>query len=172
MISLSSYLPVFNWENFLTHISEFVRVDEHLRMKQMSLETVTPENTGWTFLAGKEVTEHKRILNNMRCFLHYHAREIWGSDAIMFSKTEYDTIKTLEDNPYKLYEDMPGYDSVSNDDQFWFLMRAIHDKKAPNIFYKVLIELIYKTIDGRFLSGLQKDEITQNILSTAVFTLP
>ena len=163
---------VINWDDLFTHISEFVRLDEHLRIKVLSLEDISPESRGWTFQAGVEITDHKRSINNMRCFLHYHAREIWGDNCVMFTKKEYEKIKMLEDNRYRLYEEMPEFNSVTSNDQFWFLMRAIHDQKSTNELYEFLVELVYKHIDGRFLGGLEKNEITKNVLQKVEFSLP
>ena len=170
MLKLST--NIFDWDDVFTHISEFVRIDEHLRLKQVSLETISPECHGWTYLAGCEVTEHKRILNNMRCFLLYHAKEIWGYSAAMFSKTEYEKIKNFEDLHYTLYEGMPEFNAISNGDQFWFLMVAIDDKEATNKFFRFMVEKFYNTNEGHFISGMHKNEITQNILSKCHFSLP
>jgi hypothetical protein len=80
----------------------------------------------------------------MRCFLIYHAREIWGEDATMFSKGEYEKIKAYEDNLYTLYKDAPEFNAVSNGGQFWFLMQAIDDKDGT-------IELLLRK---KFLSAI------------------
>ena len=164
-------LDIFNWDDVCTHISEFVRIDEHLRLKQMALDTISPELIHWTYLAGLQVTEHKRILINMRCFLIYHAREIWGEDATMFSKGEYEKIKAHEDNLYTLYKDAPEFNAVSNGGQFWFLMQAIDDKEGTIELFKRLVDKFYRTEDGHYISGIEKKNLINNIVSKCVFTL-
>lgn len=164
-------LNIFNWDDVCTHISEFVRIDEHLRLKQLALESISPELLHWTFLAGLEVSEHKRILNNMRCFLIHHAREIWGEDATMFSQTEYEKIKCHRENSYTLYRDAPEFNAVSNGGQFWFLMQAIDDKEGTIEVFKFLVDKFYKTEDGLFLSGIEKKNLINSIISKCVFTL-
>jgi hypothetical protein len=170
MNSLTAIGP-FNLDNLFEHISEFVRIDEHLRIKMLCLDNITPESPGWTYLAGKEITEHKRIINSVRCFLQYQARENWGQDIHMVSSPEYKRIKTHKDNNYEIYN-LPAYDSISNDDQFWFLMTALNDKEATYAFYKTLIGKVYKTTNGKFISGIQKDQIISHILNKCVFSLP
>ena len=169
MIKLTTEL--FPLESLYDHISEFVRIDEHLRMKHLGLETVTPECAGWTFVAGQEVNEHKRIIRNIRCFLHYHAKEYFGEDAKMFSKNEYENVKNQKDSNYTIYENLPGYHSISDDEQFWFFMRALNDKETTMDFYKKLLEHIYQSSHGQFINGIEKSDIVKNLLSKCVFSL-
>lgn len=163
---------ILNLNNMFEHISEFVRIDEHLRLKLKSLESVTPESIGWTYQAGIEVEDHKDMINCIRCFLHFQARERWGESAHMFSTTEYQTIKQHKTTTYAFYKDMPGYCSVTTDVQLGFLMGAIKDKDATMDFYKALLSIIYKNEDGRFFTGMEKNQIISNILSKCVFELP
>lgn len=171
MIKLSTEL--FPLESLYEHISEFVRIDEHLRMKYLFLENVTPESTGWTFVAGQEINEHKRIVKNIRCFLHYHAKEFFGEDGKMFSKNEYENIKNQKDANYRLYENLKGYDLISNEDQFWFFIRALNDKESTIDFYKTLLENIFKSThgDGDYINGTDRMDIIKNLLSKCVFSL-
>ena len=171
MLKMKLSLDIFNWDDVCTHISEFVRIDEHLRLKQMALDTISPELIHWTYLAGLQITEHKRILINMRCFLIYHAREIWGEDATMFSKGEYEKIKAHEDNLYTLYKDAPEFNAVSNGGQFWFLMQAIDDKEGTIELFKRLVDKFYRTEDGYYISGIEKKNLINNIQWLDVFSL-
>jgi hypothetical protein len=164
-------IEIFNWDVLFTHIMEFVCLDENFRLKLLGLDKITTESTGWTYLGGQQVSEHKRILINMRCFLHYHARIIWGNDVIMFSEDEYEKIKSHEDNHYSCFETLPGFDLVSNGDQFWFLMQAIDDKEATNNFFKFMVEKFYKLEDGTHVSGIHKTNIVQNVIEKCTFTL-
>jgi hypothetical protein len=67
---------------------------------------------------------------------------------------------------------MPEFNAISNGDQFWFLMVAIDDKEATNKFFRFMVEKFYNTNEGHFISGMHKNEITQNILSKCHFSLP
>ena len=169
MMKLST--DTFDWSMLFTHIAEFVRVDEHLRLKTLALDKITPESPGWTYLAGIQVTEHKRLLINMRCFLLYQAKEVWGNASTMFSPVEYQTIKNHQDILYQIYKTMPGYDVVTNGDQFWFLMQALDDKEATTMFFRFLVEKCYPKENGRFISGIKRVEIVDHIISNCTFTL-
>ena len=161
---------VFKFESLYDHISEFVRIDEHLRMKQMHLESITPESRGWTYISGQEINKHKRIVKNIRCFLHYHAREFYGMDAKILSQNEYLNLKTQKETNYQIYQNLTDFDSICNDDQFWFFMRALSDTDATVEFYKILLETIYQTKIE--VNGIEKKELIQNLLKKCVFTLP
>ena len=164
---------LFPLDSLYEHISEFVRIDEHLRMKQLFLETITPESFGWTFVAGQEINEHKKLIKNIRCFLHYHAKELFGEDVKMFSKKEYEKIKLQKDVNYNLYETLEGYDLISNENQFWFFIRALNDKENTMNFYQSLLENIFKSTQnvGEFISAADRIIILKNFLSKCVFSL-
>jgi hypothetical protein len=53
----SSAMDRLNWNYILTHPSEFVRLDEHLRLKQIELDGFHSRMVGWTKL------QHKNIWN-------------------------------------------------------------------------------------------------------------
>ena len=66
-------ISMVNWANIYQHPSELVRLDEILKLKQNHLKSQTCTNPGWTLPAANEITESKRMVNNMRCFLHQQA---------------------------------------------------------------------------------------------------
>lgn len=165
---------LFPLDSLYEHISEFVRIDEHLRMKYLFLETVTPESVGWTYVAGQEINEHKKIIKNIRCFLHYHAKELFGEDVQMFSKKEYEKIKSQKDVNYRLYETLTGFDQISNEDQFFFFLRASDDKETTMDFYQSLLENIFKfcqKVEGECINGTDRINMMKNFLTKCVFSL-
>ena len=121
---------LFNLDLLYTHISEFVRIDEHLRLKSIHLDAITPETKGWTYPAGREISEHKTLINCIRCFLQYQSRQIWGQKVGMFSPEEYQTIKNFKVHDYKIYQDLPAYNTINNEDQLAFLY-LLHMTKMP-----------------------------------------
>lgn len=131
---------LFAWENLYDHPSEFIRIDEVLRQKQLSLSLIQPTNTGWTSTAGLEILEHRKILNRMRCYLNFQ-----GSTAFlckMLSEREIENLK--KSTPEQTIAIDEDENRIKSDDELWFLMHANTDKRNTLAFYRVLIE---KTID-------------------------
>ena len=161
---------LFNLDLMYTHISEFVRIDEHLRLKSIHLDAITPETKGWTYPAGIEISEHKTLINCIRCFLQYQSRQIWGQKVGMFSPDEYQTIKNFKVHDYKIYQDLPAYNTINNEDQLAFFVLAAHDKNATMELYKTLLGKLFPEGDDTYV-GMSKNEIIQSILSKCVFQL-
>ena len=132
---------LFNWENLYDHPSEFVRLDEVLREKQLSLTNIPSTRTGWTTIAGAEIEEHRKILNRMRCYLNYQ-----GCTAFLckiLSDKEIESLRSFKQTPIdeSLFKNKT---MIKSDDELWFLMHANTDKKNTIAFYRLLIE---KTLD-------------------------
>ena len=129
---------LFAWENLYDHPSEFIRIDEVLRQKQLSLSLIQPTNTGWTSTGGLEILEHIKILNRMRCYLNFQGSATFLCK--MLSEREIENLK--KSTPEQTIDE--DENRIKSDDELWFLMHAKTDKNNTIAFYRVLIE---KTID-------------------------
>ena len=161
----------FDLENIFAHISTFCRIDEHCRLKMIHLNNITPNtSSGWTCLAGKEVTEHRTIINCIRSFLHYQCRKHFGENCKPISFTEYQQIKGYKEHYFHDYQYLPEYNNISNDDQLGFLLIATQDKNSTINFYKDLFVRIYR--DDTSFRGISKERMIEMIMKNCVFELP
>ena len=135
----------FNWQNLLSHPSEFIRVDEVLRCKQIELEQFTENIQGWTEVAAQEILEHKRLLYRIRCYLHISASSFFNCRIMSMESLE----NLKQSNNFanipdflKSHEDSFSILTSSTPDQFWLIMSTAFDRQNTLKFYKKTISSI------------------------------
>jgi hypothetical protein len=132
----------FNWTNILSHPSEFTRVDEALRVKQLELNQFTDTIPGWTIVAAQENLEHKRLIYRMRCYLNIAGTKLFGHSILSFQ--EYQNLRASNnfetgDDYVKRPEDNLACLTSSTQNQFWLIMSTSFDRLNTIKFYKKMI---------------------------------
>ena len=79
-----------NWCQIIAHPSEFVRIDEQLRLKYLELSNFVTSTNGWTKMAAQEVLMHKRLIANIRAYLHTTGANLFRTK--LFSNAEYEKL--------------------------------------------------------------------------------
>ena len=140
LYDLKLKIDQFNWKNLLHHPSEFIRIDEMLRLKQTELCKFNRATFGWTFVAAQENLEHQRLIYRMRCYLSITGTNMFR--APILSLGEYANLKrsfpetedflTSNDKKFALL-------TGSNSDEFWLVLSTACDRRNTIEFYKKLI---------------------------------
>ena len=135
----------FNWANILSHPSEFVRIDEVLRQKQIELNRFTDTIPGWSEVAAQANLDHKRLIYRMRCYLNISGGSWFGSQILSWE--EYKNLKASNnwetgDDYCTCEEDKLAVLTASTADQFWLIMSTAFDKQNTINFYKKMASAI------------------------------
>ena len=132
----------FNWANILAHPSEFIRIDESLRIKQIELNQFNDIMPGWTLVAAQENLDHKRLIYRMRCYLHIAGINYFGHS--MLSHEEYQNLKTS--NSFETGNEFIRCSSEnlailtrSTSTKFWLIMSTSFDRQNTVNFFKRMV---------------------------------
>jgi hypothetical protein len=151
MASRTSQLNIdhVSWMNLLTHPSEFVRLDELLRWKQLELKEFNERTRGWNKVAAQEILNHQRMLYSMRCYLVINGCHIFNTSVM--STNEYANLK----NSFKEKENLisPTENNCASltsptQDEFWLILSTTNDRKNTETFYKKIIQNILCGMGG------------------------
>jgi hypothetical protein len=157
-----------NWKNLLNYPSEFIRIDEQLRLKQLELNGFDENTLGWTKVSGQCNLEHKRLIYSMRCYLHINGCHHFNTPIM--SRTEYLELKASfreKDNYTNPSENNLAPITSVTQDEFLLIVSTSSDKGSTEKFYIRLIE----TILGKNISQAEKDNIIPIIMKNCVFTV-
>jgi len=160
----------FNWSNILSHPSEFIRIDETLRLKQIELNQFTDTIPGWTLVAAQENLDHKRLIYRMRCYLHIAGINYFGHS--MLSHEEYQNLK--ESNSFetgnefiKCPEDNLAILTRSTPTKFWLIMSTSFDRQNTiNFFKKMIFEIL-----GEHYTKEEKEIMSQIVIKKCDFII-
>jgi hypothetical protein len=136
----------FNWSNILSHPSEFIRIDETLRLKQIELNQFTDTIPGWTLVAAQENLDHKRLIYRMRVYLHIAGTNLFGHPIL--SREEFHNLKRSNNfetgiEYIKSPEDNLEILTSSTPTKFWLIMSTSFDRlNTINFFKKMIFEIL------------------------------
>jgi hypothetical protein len=135
----------FNWDNILSHPSEFVRIDEVLRQKQIELNRFTDKIPGWSLVSAQANLDHKRLIYRMRCYLNIAGGSWFGSQIL--SLEEYKNLKSSNnwetgDDYVTCEEENLEVLTSSTAVQFWLIMSTAFDKQNTINFFKKMTSAI------------------------------
>lgn len=150
-------MDLINWQNLLTHPSEFIRIDEQLRLKQISLANFNDRIEGWNKVAGQENLEHQRMIYSMRCYLSMTGTNLFGVQ--MLSRGEYQALKrSFVDRENILTETDQDYANlnVMSQNEYWLILNQAMDRCNTERFYRKLLRTI---IDSLVLDIQSQDEM-------------
>lgn len=119
-----------DWKNLSSHPSEFVRIDERLRLKEVNLMRYGHHSI--SEIASEEISKHLRMIKNMRNLLFVHARQYFGLELspIAIEKSEINNLNINEKN-----------ETIKVDNYFImeFIIRETADRLNTEKFYKKLL---------------------------------
>jgi hypothetical protein len=160
-----------NWNYILTHPSEIVRLDEHLRLKQIELDGFNRRITGWTKVAAQEHLEHQRLIYSLRCYLAITCKNLF--DISMLSRHEYDSLKNsfFDRDNYLTENDrqQETLNHLSYNEYYLILLTASDRNKTERIYRKLLGKLMDELTycDESF----KKEDLIETIIKRCFFTL-
>lgn len=162
---------LIKWSNLLTHPSEFTRIDEQLRLKQIELASFSDAVEGWTKIAAQENLEHQRLIYSMRCYLSITCQNIFG--ASMLSKNEFQSLK----NSYIDRENIlkPGDQDYATLNrlsyyEYWLILNMTSDKHNTEQLYRKILGKIIESIDSTVLYSVKQNMI-DTIIQKCFFTV-
>ena len=150
-----------NWEKIYSYSSEMVRLDEVLKLKQAHLTTLNCTNAGWTIAAANEISENKRMVNNMRCFIQQQGRQVFPPKALKLPHSDHQALKNFSAKTINL----DG--KVKDNTQLWYLIAASTDKRITEDFYRHLLEQMIDWSQNIWESDPQKN--IEMIISKVTF---
>ena len=162
---------VINWRNLLTHPSEFTRIDEQLRLKQLDLAKFNERMEGWTKIAAQENLEHQRLVYSMRCYLSITCNKLFG--VSMLSTGEYTSLKeSFVDTENILSETDPRYVTLNEitHNEYWLLLHLASDRYQTEQLYRKVIGKIIESIDPTLDWNVRRQMI-DTIVKKCFFTV-
>ena len=160
-----------NWDHMLTHPSELVRLDEHLRLKQIELDAFHSRLEGWTKIAAQEKLEHQRLLYSMRSYLSITCTNRF--DMPMLSQTEYESLKnSFTDRENYLSADDQQYQKLDHTtyQEYYLILRMRSDRKNTERIYRKLLGLLLDELDACD-DFFKKETMIDTILKRCFFTV-
>lgn len=164
-----------SWKNIFDYPSEFVRIDEHLRMKQLQLDTFDESTFGWSKMSGQEVLEHKRLVYSMRCYVQIQGCYIFQTALI--SKKDFECLKESfrEREDYIKTEDSDflTLTQLENEKLNVLLSTAADRIASENFFRKFIDQVVTRdaTLKGHQLELEYKKRIVDTIMTKCRFAL-
>ena len=140
-----------------------VRLDEVLKLKQSHLATLICTNPGWTIAAANEISENKRMVNNMRCFIQQQGRQVFPPRALKLPYTDLQALKNFSAKTINL----DG--RVKDNTQLWYLIWASTDKRNTEEFYSHLLGQMVDWSQNTWESDPQKN--IDMIISKVTFSV-
>jgi len=160
----------FNWSNILSHPSEFTRIDECLRLKQLELNQFSNTIPGWSLVAAQENLDHKRLLYRMRCYLHIAGTNYFGCSIL--SREEHQNLR--ESNSFDTGEEFISSPeenlavlTSSTPSKFWLIMSTSFDRlNTINFFKKIIVEVF-----GKHYSQEEKELLAEIVINRCDFMI-
>jgi hypothetical protein len=154
-----------NWRWLLHHPSEIVRLDEQLRLKELSLLEFS-EDIGVHFdHVFKEVKNHLKLIHNFRCYLYIEATKYF--QTCMFSNDEFRLLKERQPSEYCNENKQVNFSNLSENQMTLFLKVACDRKNTENIFKKLIFLFLSKIMNQSDFS--EKSAVANVIMSRCCF---
>ncbi len=148
-----------------------VRLDEHLRLKQIELDQFNSRMEGWTKIAAQEHLEHQRLLYSMRCYLSITCTNIFGTSLL--SQKEFEALKnSFFDRDNYLTENDKHYQTLDNTayNEYYLILRLASDKKNTERIYRKLLGKILEEL-GDYEDIFKKETMIDTIMTRCLFTV-
>ena len=157
------------WKNLVQHQSQFIRLDEQIRMKQFDLSAYNYAVEGWTKVAAQEILEHQRILYKMRCYIHINCCNIFGQP--MMSKNEFENMKlSFRDTDNFLSENEEDETFNLTPSEISLLYEICKDKtNSVNFFKKLLSVLLDFFHDLTMITPKERNQMIEIIFKRCNF---
>lgn len=160
-----------NWSYILTHPSELIRLDEHLRLKQIELDEFHSRIEGWTRIAAQEHLEHQRLLYSMRCYLSITCTNRFGT--LMLSRGEYEALKnSFFDRDNLLSENDKQYETLNylSHNEYYLILKMASDRTNTERIYRKLLGKLLDEMD-ECDDQFKKDTMIDTIIKRCLFTV-
>jgi hypothetical protein len=160
-----------NWNYILTHPSEFVRLDEHLRLKQIELDEFHSRIEGWTRIAAQEHLDHQRMIYSMRCYLSITCTNRFG--MLMLSQREFESLKnSFFDRDNYLSADDKQYETLNHltYNEYYLILRMASDRKNTERIYRKLLGQLLDEMD-ECEEPFTKEAMIDTIINKCLFTI-
>ena len=150
----------------MNHPSEFVRVDEKLRMKQLELGDFNEQTPGYNLVAAQTHLEHQRLIYSMRCYLAIAGMNFFNVPIV--SAHEFQNLKNSYVDRDNFVTESDNFIELSNtEDEFWLIMQTTTDKNnSEKFFKKIMSEFLscYPLLDD-------KEKMMDTVINCCRFTL-
>jgi|SanBayMetagenome_1026888.scaffolds.fasta_scaffold26957_1 hypothetical protein len=157
----------FNWRNLLTHPSEFVRVDEQLRLKQLELNDFNELTPGYNLVAAQTHLEHQRLLYSMRCYLSISGMNFFNIPIV--SANEFQSLKNSFVDRENYLTELNDFIEISkNEDEFWLIMQTSTDKINSEKFFK---KIMSEVLSNYYISKDEKEKVMDVVINKCHFTV-
>lgn len=164
-------LNTFNWGSLLSHPSEFIRIDEQLRIKQNELSTFNYDVEGWTKIAAQENLEHKRLVYSMRSYLYITCQNIFCVPIL--SRVEYDSLKSsFVDRENIITEKDQDYATLTSMSQanYLLILHLSSDRYNTERLYRKILGRIIDSMNTQ-LEYAMKEKMIDTIIKKCFFSL-
>jgi hypothetical protein len=161
-----------NWSYILTHPSEFVRLDEHLRLKQIELDGFHSRMVGWTKISAQENLEHRRMIYSMRCYLSITCTNRFG--VSMLSESEYESLKnSFNDRDNFISENEKKYETLNNlsYNEYYLILKMASDRQQTERIYRKLLGKLLDEFEEFDDDQFNKEAVTETIIKKCFFTI-
>lgn len=155
------------WDHLMSHPSEFIRVDEQLRLKQVSLAKFNEQTDGWTRLAAQENLDHQRMIQNMRCFLHIQGCQLFMTQ--LFSSAEYNSLKSsfVDRDNFVTENDQAESFNYLSQMEFNLIVSLTADRlQTEKYFKKIMSEVLNLN-----MVASEKEKVFHVLMTKCKFTL-
>ena len=156
-----------NWKECFVHPSEFVRIDQLVRLKQEELNLHFPRSHEGQDSLQKEVEQHKKLLYNIRNFIFMFSSELFGYEITTVVEKR-KMINSYVDRPNNVGSIKFCFNNVSYHD-FWIFVAARSDRQNSEIFFKYLIEAFMKNTYFRSPTFSLTNQLVEVICKTIDF---
>jgi hypothetical protein len=158
----------FNWKNLVNHPSEFVRLDERLRLKQLELGDFNEFISGYNPVAAQEHLEHQRLLFSMRCYLVITGYNLFRLPII--SEREQQSLKESFTDRENYIADLKNFIELSdNENEFWLIMQTTSDKSNTQKFFKRIMSEVLSFFQ---IDYDDREKMMKLIIERCRFTIP
>lgn len=141
-----------NWNLFVQHPIELIRIDTLIKLKQIDIEELvnySQEKTihGWTKQAGIQAFKHLRLLYSMRCFLQIMAKDYF---YFYFPDSHITELKkSFDENSYQEYIESCeikefNVSSLANNSLYIYLQVLSDFENTKSIFRQMLQKLFLR----------------------------
>jgi hypothetical protein len=164
-------LELVSWKNLLTHPSEFIRIDEQLRIKQIELATFNNTIGGWTKIAAQENLEHKRLIYSMRSYIYITCYNRFG--VSMLSDGEYQSLKdSFVDRENFMTNSDQDYATLNtySQNEYYLILHLSSDRWNTERLYRKFLGKIIEDMDPT-LEWFAKENMINTIVKKCFFTV-
>ena len=158
-----------NWRYLLSHPSEFVRIDEQLRLVQMELLCFNEHSNGWTKHAAQEVKHHLNVILRFRTAVSLFGCNIFNAEIVSLDEfVKFGNITLSNEDPLADIFNEKHCNMFAG--KFNKLVSIINDREqTENIFRKFLIFVFDNYISlNNPVTGISTDASKENIMNEII----